>query len=90
MCSAGANMWRSTGDITDNWKSIKSLTQYQLDDDCYGATVCYNDMDMLVVGMYGKGNAGLGGCNDIEYKSPFCFSFYAATLLTFTHEPLPK
>jgi alpha-galactosidase len=28
-------------------------------------------MDMLVVGMYGKGNVGLGGCNDAEYRSHF-------------------
>ena len=28
-------------------------------------------MDMLVVGMYGKGNVGLKGCNDVQYKTHF-------------------
>ena len=69
--SSGIHMWRSTGDIEDNWKSIMSLYETQMDKEAFGATGCFNDMDMLVVGMYGKGNVGIGGCTDIEYKTHF-------------------
>lgn len=71
MRSAGAHAWRSTGDIHDNWESIKSIALAQIGKDCYGASGCFNDMDMLVIGMYGKGNVGFGGCNDEEYKTHF-------------------
>ena len=64
-------MWRSTGDIFDTWESIKSLTQQQLFLHPYNGVGCFNDMDMLVVGMYGKGNVGLAGCTDIQYKTHF-------------------
>lgn len=67
--STGANMWRSTGDIFDNWASIKSLYQQQLDWLAYNGSGCFNDMDMLVVGMNGKGNVGLGGCTPAEYRT---------------------
>ena len=74
--STGANMWRSTGDIFDNWKSIRGLLMQQEALHPYGGAGCFNDMDMLVVGMYGKGNVGLSGCNDLQYKTHFalwCF-----------------
>lgn len=67
--STGANMWRSTGDIFDNWASIKSLYQQQLDWLAYNGAGCFNDMDMLVVGMNSKGNVGLGGCTPEEYRT---------------------
>jgi alpha-galactosidase len=31
----------------------------------------WNDPDMLVVGMYGKGNVARAGCNDTEYRAHF-------------------
>ena len=71
MRTSGAHMWRSTGDIEDNWTSIIDILQLQNDKEAYGAPGCFNDMDMLVVGMYGKGNVGIGGCSDVEYKSHF-------------------
>jgi alpha-galactosidase len=69
-------MYRSTGDIQDKWDSIKSLALSQLDKACYTGTFCHNDMDMLVVGMYGGSNDGFigqgnGGCNDTQYKTHF-------------------
>lgn len=76
MRSAGAYMWRSTGDIQDNWESIKKIALSQLGQECYSGPYCYNDIDMLVVGMYNKGNVALGGCTDEEYKTHFsvwCF-----------------
>ena len=67
----GANMWRSAGDIFDTWESVKKLTEQQDSILPYGGAGCFNDMDMLVVGMYGKGNVGLQGLNDTQYKTHF-------------------
>ena len=67
----GTNMWRSTVDIFDTWESIKKLTDEQESILPYGGAGCFNDMDMLVVGMYGKGNVGLQGLNDTQYKTHF-------------------
>ena len=67
----GANMWRSTGDIFDTWESVKNLTERQNAILPYGGAGCFNDMDMLIVGMYGKGNVGLDGLNDTQYKTHF-------------------
>ncbi|AIQ46608.1 alpha-galactosidase [Paenibacillus sp. FSL R7-0273] len=73
---SGAHMYRSTVDIQDSWDSIKSLTLSQLDKASSTGAFCHNDLDMLVVGMYGTSNSGfigaaIGGCNDIEYKTHF-------------------
>lgn len=69
--TTGANMWRSTEDIFDNWPKIKEILLKQLDLLQSGGKGCFNDMDMLVVGMHGKGNVGLGGCTDKEYRTHF-------------------
>lgn len=69
--TTGAGMWRSTLDIFDTWDSIKDLTKQQEKLHPYNGVGCFNDMDMLVVGMYGKGNVGLKGCNDVQYKTHF-------------------
>lgn len=79
--STGAGMWRSTGDIFDNWNSVKNIIMQQVDITCeynnnegsmpFGGIGCFNDMDMLVVGMHGFGNVGLGGCTDEEYRTHF-------------------
>ncbi len=69
--SAGAHMYRSTGDIVDNFESAKNIALSQVQNYCYSAPGCFNDMDMLTVGMYGKGNVGSSGCNDTDYKSQF-------------------
>ena len=69
--STGASMWRSTGDIFDTWQSVKDLVKQQERLHPYNGVGCFNDMDMLIVGMYGKGNVGLQGCNDVQYKTHF-------------------
>ncbi len=69
----GAHSWRSTGDIVDSWESIKRLAQDQLKVPEYNGNGCYNDMDMLVVGMKGEGNVGITGCSVEEYKTHFAF-----------------
>ncbi|WP_301625029.1 glycoside hydrolase family 27 protein [Paenibacillus apis] len=72
---SGAHMYRSTGDIQDNWDSIKKLALSQLDKQCYTGSFCHNDLDMLVVGMYGGSNndfiGRIGGCSDVEYRTHF-------------------
>lgn len=76
---SGAQLYRSTGDIQDNWESIKNIAASQLDKQCFGGTYCWNDMDMLVVGMKGKGDNAevlggegkLAGCTDLQYKTHF-------------------
>ncbi len=69
--TTGANMWRSTPDIFDSFESVKDLIKRQYDILPYGGIGCFNDMDMLVVGMHGKGNVGLTGCTDDEYRLHF-------------------
>mgnify|MGYP004487603355 FL=1 len=69
----GAVMWRSAGDIMDQWGSIKYLAQSQLTSLEYNGLGCFNDLDMLVVGMNGEGNVALGGCTDDEYRLHFSF-----------------
>ncbi len=64
----GAHMWRSTGDIWDNYASIRDIIKLQYKILPYGGVGCFNDMDMLVTGMRGKGHVGIGGCTYEEYK----------------------
>ena len=67
----GADMWRSTGDIFDVWSSVKDLTMQQEKILPYGGVGCFNDMDMLIVGMHGKGNVGVENLSDTQYKTHF-------------------
>lgn len=53
---SGAHLFRSTGDIQDNWESIKRLALSQIGSECYSGNFCHNDIDMLVVGMHGGSN----------------------------------
>lgn len=71
--SVGADMYRSTGDICDRFESIKNIMESQKDNMCLSGPSCFNDMDMLVCGMYGSGNVGQGGCNDAEYRTHFAY-----------------
>ncbi|MDD6262845.1 MAG: glycoside hydrolase family 27 protein [Clostridiales bacterium] len=69
----GAHTWRSTGDINDSWESIKHLAQDQMQVTEYNGSGCFNDMDMLVVGMNGRGNVAVTGCTADEYRTHFAF-----------------
>ena len=75
--TTGASMWRSTGDINDSWGSIKDIYMQQLELQPYNGLGCFNDMDMLVVGMNGGGNVGVSGCTFEEYKTHFSLLGYA-------------
>ncbi len=71
----GANSWRSTGDIFDNWVSVRNIMCEQLKYMEYNGQGCFNDLDMLVVGMHGQGNCARndGGCNSDEAFTHFAF-----------------
>ena len=64
MRSAGAHMYRSTGDIFDNPESYRQIALSQAAHLNASAPGCFNDIDMLTVGMYGKGLVGTTGCGD--------------------------
>ena len=72
MRQIGAHMYRSTGDIMDNFVSYTDIVKSQLEKLCMSGSYCFNDMDMLTVGMCGKGNVGLGKvCTYEEYRLQF-------------------
>ena len=73
---SGAQMYRSTGDIQDTWNSIVNLAKSQFGKQSQQGVYCWNDIDMLVVGMHGGSNSswigeGGMGCTDTEYKTHF-------------------
>lgn len=73
---SGAHSYRSTHDIQDNWDSVREIALSQLDKEPFTGNYCHNDMDMLIVGMYGGSNNDwinnkIGGCTDSQYKTHF-------------------
>lgn len=76
--STGAQAYRSTGDIRDAWWSIKKLALSQIGKITHSGPFCHNDIDMLVVGIYGNMCTIIGenkefGCTDLEYRTHFAF-----------------
>lgn len=71
MRSTGAHMFRSTGDIFDNFNSMKDIAESQIPFLYASGPNCFNDVDMLIVGMSGAGNVGAGGCTYNEYAVHF-------------------
>ena len=69
--STGSHIYRSTGDIIDNFNSYRDIFLSQIDKISYSGIGCYNDLDMLIVGMNGRGNVGHGGCSVEEYRTHF-------------------
>jgi alpha-galactosidase len=57
----GGNSWRTTGDISDNWKSMSTIGFKQLAIAPYAKIGHWNDPDMLEVGN--------GGMSDEEYRT---------------------
>jgi len=57
------NLWRTTGDISDNWNSLKSIIAQNAPLAPYSQPGAWNDPDMLEVGN--------GGMTDTEYKTHF-------------------
>lgn len=69
--SCGGHMYRSTGDINDSFESFKNIVLSQDQNFCYSAPGCFNDMDMLTVGMYGKGLVSTSDFSDEMYRTQF-------------------
>ncbi len=69
--TTGAHMWRSTHDVMDSWESVRMRAKEQFDLQKYNGRGCFNDMDMLVVGMNGKGNVGLTPGTFVQYRTHF-------------------
>ncbi|WP_158879458.1 NPCBM/NEW2 domain-containing protein [Amycolatopsis anabasis] len=68
------NLWRTTGDISDNWSSMVSIFKKNLPLAPYAKPGAWNDPDMLEVGN--------GGMTPAEYRSHFSlWSIMAAPLL---------
>ncbi|MET7432308.1 NPCBM/NEW2 domain-containing protein [Streptomyces flaveolus] len=68
------HLWRTTGDISDNWSSVLSILKQNLPLAPYAGPGHWNDPDMLEVGN--------GGMTDTEYRSHFSlWSVMAAPLL---------
>ena len=85
----GGQLRRTTADVRDKWNSTKlvitrgdlhsvgagilDIVDYSQDYASYAGPGHWNDMDMVVVGLYGKerpsGAAGGVGCTDAEYHS---------------------
>ena len=83
MRSIGAHMYRSTGDIVDNFASSSAIMKSQMGNFNANASGCFNDMDMLTVGMAGQGFVGREDCNSYaEYETQFAYwCFCAAPLM---------
>lgn len=82
MRSRGAHTYRSTGDIVDTPKSYMDIFKGQCQNIEGNAPGCYNDFDMLTVGMHGKGFVGLGGCTSEQYLQHFAmWSFLGSPLI---------
>jgi alpha-galactosidase len=68
------HLWRTTGDISDNWGSMVSILKQNLPLAPYAGPGHWNDPDMLEVGN--------GGMTDTEYRSHFSlWAVMAAPLL---------
>ena len=82
MRSIGAHTYRSTGDIFDNYQSFIRIFLSQMEHLSQSGSYCFNDLDMLTVGMYNKGNVAIGKrCTDSEYRMQLSLWCLAGTPL---------
>lgn len=84
--TTGAHLWRSTHDIQNSWASIKSIIEQQARLIPYVSRGCFNDMDMLVVGMnsdsFIDGERGTNGCTLTEQRTHFsAWCLFASPLM---------
>ena len=86
--TAGGHMWRLTGDIADSWESISKVGFGAVGLEPYAGPGNWNDPDMLVIGMFGKGYVGKigGGANINEYRSHFALWCMLAAPLFMGHD----
>lgn len=79
--NVGGHMWRVSGDVFDSWVNVwmKAWNSYGIGIDVsidiaqdlhgYGGTGGWNDLDMLVVGLKGKGQISGNGMSFLEYQT---------------------
>ena len=87
---AGGQMWRTTYDVQDTYYGIDdgggawlNALEYNVNLAPYAGPGGWNDPDMLVVGLYGKGDTRHDGENDVEYQSQMSiWCMLAAPLIT--------
>jgi alpha-galactosidase len=104
--NAGGQLWRTTADVRDKWKTaspyatanelhgigagILDITDRNAGLWQYAGPGRWNDMDMLVVGLYGKkgpsGDLGGIGCSEIEYQSQMSLWCMMASPLAATND----
>ena len=75
----GGHMWRVSGDVFDSWVNVWMNTWYGIGVDVsldiandlheYGGPGGWNDLDMLVVGLKGKGQISGNGMSFVEYQT---------------------
>ena len=69
-----SNLWRTTGDISDNWNSMINIVDQQVGLNKYAGPGHWNDPDMLEVGN--------GGMTNTEYQTHFSmWAILAAPLI---------
>ena len=69
-----SNLWRTTGDISDNWNSMINIVDQQVGLEKYAGPGHWNDPDMLEVGN--------GGMTNTEYRTHFSmWAILAAPLI---------
>ena len=74
MRSIGAHMYRSTIDIFDTFSSSSGIMKSQMDKFNANGAGCFNDMDMLTIGMNGQGHVGREDFNNYnEYEFQFAY-----------------
>jgi alpha-galactosidase len=67
----GCQMFRSTSDIGNGFESILRIGFHEQVGVPAGGPGCWNDLDMLVVGMSPEGHASEGGCSPGEQRVHF-------------------
>lgn len=75
----GGHMWRASGDVFDSWVNLWHNGWYSIGVDVsidlaaelqeYGGPGGWNDLDMLVVGLKGKGQIAGTGMSFVEYQT---------------------
>lgn len=74
MRSIGAHMYRSDNDIRDNYTSFANIMRNQFVHLNGNAPGCFNDLDMMTIGMEGRGAFDKGACcTRDEYETQFAF-----------------
>ena len=80
--AVGGHMYRSTPDIFDCFSSVRDIALSQENNLCYSAPGCFNDLDMLTVGMYGSGLVSTNQFSDKEYRTQFAlWCLFASPLM---------